>query len=119
MVEVAVVVVTGSASARRFPARGAAVMPEPRLSRHTVNGRGLQVATSGVGPPLLMLPSIVMTHANWSLLRPHLEPYMLLIMPDPLGSGRSDKPDRPEGDTHGAQAELMLRLIDAMQARQA
>jgi pimeloyl-ACP methyl ester carboxylesterase len=94
-------------------------MPEPRISRHTVNGRGLQVATSGAGPPLLMLPSILMTHANWSLLRPHLEAHMLLIMPDPLGSGRSDKPDRLEEYTHGAQADLMLGLLDAMQLREA
>ena len=94
-------------------------MPEPRLSRYTVNGRGLQVATSGAGSPLLMLPSILMTHANWSLLQPYLESHMLLIMPDPLGSGRSDKPDRPEEYTHEAQADLMLGLLDAMQFREA
>ena len=94
-------------------------MPEPRKSRLTVNGRGLYVATSGAGPPLLMLPSIMMTHANWSPLQPHLESHMLLIMPDPLGSGRSDKPERPEEYMHAAQADLMLGLLDAMQIREA
>ena len=94
-------------------------MPEPRVLRHTVNGRGLYVATSGAGPPLLMLPSIMMTHANWSPLQPHLESHMLLIMPDPLGSGRSDKPERPEEYMHAAQADLMLGLLDAMQIREA
>ena len=94
-------------------------MPEPRISRLTVNGRGLHVTTSGAGPPLLMLPSIMMTHTNWSPLQPHLESHMLLIMPDPLGSWRSDKPERPEEYTHAAQADLMLGLLDAMHLREA
>ncbi len=85
-----------------------------KVSRFTVNGRGLYVALSGAGPSLLMLPSVTTTHANWSILRPHLETHMNLIMPDPLGSGRSDKPDRPDEYTPQAQADLMLGLLDAM-----
>ena len=88
-------------------------------SRYSVNGRGLYLASSGAGPPLLMLPSVMATHANWSILRPHLETSMNLIMPDPLGSGRSDKPDKPDEYTPQAQADLMLGLLDAMGAGEA
>lgn len=95
-------------------------MAELKNGRYTVGTVSLYVATCGDGPALLMLPSVTMTHDNWSILRPHLEPRLRLIMPDPIGSGRSDKPDRrAELYTASGQADLMLGLLDAMGIREA
>lgn len=93
--------------------------PALKGMRHSVNEINIYAATSGDGPALLMLPSVTMTHANWSLLRPHLEPHMRLIMPDPLGGGRSDKPNRADHYLPQQQATLMLGLLDALHIREA
>jgi pimeloyl-ACP methyl ester carboxylesterase len=94
-------------------------MPDLKSGRYIVNGQGLYVAISGDGPALLMLPTVTMTHAYWSLLRPHLETHLRLIMPDPLGGGRSDKPDHAEHYTIEQQAMLILGLLDELGIREA
>lgn len=94
-------------------------MPDLKSGRYVVNGKGLYVAIRGEGPALLMLATLTMTHAYWSLLRPHLEKHMKLIMPDPLGGGRSDKPERPEHYAVEQQAMLMLGLLDELGIREA
>src|SRR3990172_385775 len=92
-------------------------MAELKNGRYTVRATSFYVAACGDGPALLMLPSLTMTHAHWSILRPHLESRLRLVMPDPLGSGRSDKPDRRDAYTTEAQADLMLGLLDALGVR--
>jgi len=92
---------------------------EPKTNRYTVQGVSFFVSMCGDGLPLLMLPSVTMTHASWSMLRPHLEKHARLIMPDPIGGGRSDKPDKQEKYSTEAQAELMLGLLDALGLREA
>ncbi len=94
-------------------------MPAFNTGYYLVGGTKVYVAVGGDGPPLLMLPTVTMTHAHWSILRPHLESRLRLIMPDPLGGGRSDKPERQERYAIEEQANLMLSLLDTLGIREA
>lgn len=89
-------------------------MSEPQSEHFTIDDHTFHVAISGDGVPVLMLPPVMMTHRQWSLMRPHLDLHMKLIMPDPLGSGRSDKPQDEDAYTIDSQITHMLGLLDAL-----
>jgi pimeloyl-ACP methyl ester carboxylesterase len=78
-----------------------------------IRGRRLHLTIDGQGPPLLMLHGFGSSGAAFRRLAPHLRSSMTVIAPDLPGWGYSER--SPGADhTHGAQAALMLELLDRL-----
>jgi pimeloyl-ACP methyl ester carboxylesterase len=80
------------------------------------NGVRLHVATTGEGPPLLLLHGWPEFWLTWEPVMRRLEDRFTLIAPDLRGFGRSEKPDVGPSDQAGAavHAADMLALLDAL-----
>ncbi|MGV9757886.1 alpha/beta fold hydrolase [Streptomyces tricolor] len=92
----------------------ASSVPGVRLRRVTVNGVGLNVATAGQGPAVLLLHGFPHTWRLWSEVIGPLARRHRVIAPDLRGFGASDRPaDGYDAGTLAADAEALLDALDA------
>jgi pimeloyl-ACP methyl ester carboxylesterase len=69
---------------------------------------------SGASVPLLMLHGVPATSYLWRDVARDLERDRLCVMPDLLGCGESERPTDPAAYRLEAQADLLLRMLDAL-----
>ncbi|MCG0063414.1 alpha/beta hydrolase [Streptomyces tricolor] len=92
----------------------ASSVPGVRLRRVTVNGVGLNVATAGQGPAVLLLHGFPHTWRLWSEVIGPLARRHRVIAPDLRGFGASDRPaDGYDAGTLATDAEALLDALDA------
>ncbi|MFF8732366.1 alpha/beta fold hydrolase [Streptomyces sp. NPDC015171] len=92
----------------------ATAVPGVRLRRVTVDGVGLNVATAGQGPAVLLLHGFPHTWRLWSDVIGPLARRYRVIAPDLRGFGDSDRPaDGYDAGTLAADAEGLLTALDA------
>lgn len=85
-----------------------------RLRRVTVNGVGLNVATAGQGPAVLLLHGFPHTWRLWTEVIGPLARRYRVIAPDLRGFGDSDRPaDGYDAGTLAADAEGLLEALGA------
>lgn len=65
---------------------------EPRLAFRTIHGYRRAYRIAGEGPPILLIHGIGDNSETWTDIIPHLATDHMVIAPDLLGHGRSDKP---------------------------
>ncbi|AKN73254.1 alpha/beta hydrolase [Streptomyces sp. PBH53] len=88
-------------------------VPGVRLRRVTVGGVGLNVATAGQGPAVLLLHGFPHTWQLWSEVIGPLARRHRVIAPDLRGFGASDRPaDGYDAGTLAADAEALLDALD-------
>lgn len=84
---------TASRQYREYVGRlGAAPAREPELRFRLVHGYRRAFRVAGSGPPLVLIHGIGDNSATWLPIIPHLARQHLVIAPDLLGHGESDKP---------------------------
>ncbi|MFJ4946911.1 alpha/beta fold hydrolase [Streptomyces sp. NPDC088760] len=89
-------------------------VPGVRLRRVTVNGVGLNVATAGQGPAVLLLHGFPHTWRLWTDVIGPLARRHRVIAPDLRGFGDSDRPAGGyDAGTLAADAEALLEALDA------
>ncbi|GAB1333983.1 alpha/beta hydrolase [Streptomyces sp. E-15] len=89
-------------------------VPGVRLRRVTVNGTGLNVATAGAGPAVLLLHGFPHTWRLWTEVIGPLARRYRVIAPDLRGFGDSDRPaDGYDAGTLAADAAGLLEALDA------
>ncbi|WP_051789528.1 alpha/beta fold hydrolase [Streptomyces sp. NRRL S-1022] len=89
-------------------------VPGVRLRRVTVNGVGLNVATAGRGPAVLLLHGFPHTWRLWTDVIGPLARRHRVIAPDLRGFGASDRPAGGyDAGTLAADAEALLEALDA------
>ncbi|MEU1007573.1 alpha/beta fold hydrolase [Streptomyces sp. NPDC005890] len=89
-------------------------VPGVRLRRLTVNGVGLNVATAGQGPAVLLLHGFPHTWRLWTDVIGPLARRHRVIAPDLRGFGDSDRPAGGyDAGTLAADAEALLEALDA------
>ncbi|MEU6666919.1 alpha/beta hydrolase [Streptomyces sp. NPDC046727] len=89
-------------------------VPGVRLRRVTVNGVGLNVATAGRGPAVLLLHGFPHTWRLWTEVIGPLARRHRVIAPDLRGFGDSDRPAGGyDAGTLAADAEALLEELDA------
>lgn len=98
------IVVDRARPAARRPPR-----PDGALRLHVVEHG------SGPGLPLLMLHGVPATSYLWRDVARDLERDRMCVMPDLVGSGRSERPAERSAYRLDEQAATLLRLLDAME----
>jgi pimeloyl-ACP methyl ester carboxylesterase len=89
-------------------------VPGVRLRRVTVNGIGLNVATAGTGPAVLLLHGFPHTWRLWTEVIGPLARRHRVIAPDLRGFGESDRPAGGyDAGTLAADAAALLEALDA------
>ncbi|MFF9520397.1 alpha/beta fold hydrolase [Streptomyces achromogenes] len=89
-------------------------LPGVRLRRVTVDGTGLNVATAGSGPAVLLLHGFPHTWRLWTEVIGPLARRYRVIAPDLRGFGDSDRPaDGYDAATLAADAAGLLEALDA------
>ncbi|MFJ4521995.1 alpha/beta fold hydrolase [Streptomyces sp. NPDC088810] len=89
-------------------------VPGVRLRRVTVNGVGLNVATAGQGPAVLLLHGFPHTWRLWTDVIGPLARRHRVIAPDLRGFGDSDRPAGGyDAGTLATDAEALLEALDA------
>ncbi|MEQ9638473.1 MAG: alpha/beta hydrolase [Alphaproteobacteria bacterium] len=89
-------------------------IPGADYARVEVDGLGLNVATMGAGPPLLLLHGYPQTHLIWRKVAPELAQRFTLVMPDLPGYGASEGPEPDGGQANYAKREIAGRLVALM-----
>jgi len=84
------------------------------VTRHEVNGIGLNVETGGDGPPLLLLHGFTSSGATWAPHLPALTPHVTAVAVDLIGHGASDAPVEPLHYRMDAQVRDLWGLADAL-----
>jgi pimeloyl-ACP methyl ester carboxylesterase len=69
----------------------------------------------GEGQPVLLIPGAFSTYRHWNRVIPYLSKYYKLLCMDYLGAGDSDKPKSGFGYTIEEQADLVVKMIEALQ----
>jgi pimeloyl-ACP methyl ester carboxylesterase len=80
-----------------------------------VKGYNLHYVEVGEGEPILLIPGAFSTYRHWNRMIPYLSKYYKLLCIDYLGAGDSDKPRSGFGYTIEEQADLILKMIEALQ----
>jgi len=73
----------------------------------------------GQGPPAILIPGLFGTYRGFSRMLPLLAPHFRLIALDNFGTGDSDTPDDDFTYTVPEQADMVVRLMDELNIRQA
>ena len=76
-------------------ARAGHAAPEIRVRSRVIHGYRRVYRIGGSGPPLLLIHGIGDSSQTWDSVLPELARRHLVIAPDLLGHGASDKPRRP------------------------
>jgi 3-oxoadipate enol-lactonase len=78
----------------------------------SADGTRIHIERSGVGEPLLLVPGLGMGAESWAPVRCLLETTFEVIVMEPRGAGRSDKPDIAYTGQH--MAEDVSAVVDAL-----
>jgi pimeloyl-ACP methyl ester carboxylesterase len=81
----------------------------------TVQGYNLHYVEAGEGQPILLIPGAFSTYRHWNRVIPYLSERYKLLCLDYLGVGDSDKPRSGFGYTIEEQADLIVKMIEALQ----
>ena len=91
-------------------------LPGFREARHAVGDAEYHLATSGDGPPVLLLHGFPETHVCWHVVGPRLAAEHTIVAPDLRGYGASRA---PAGGPHGegfSKREMAAELVELMAA---
>ena len=80
-----------------------------------VQGYTIHYVEAGEGEPILLIPGAFSTYRHWNRIIPCLSKQYKLLCIDYLGVGDSDKPRSGFGYTIEEQADLMVKMIEALQ----
>jgi pimeloyl-ACP methyl ester carboxylesterase len=80
-----------------------------------VQGYNIHYVEAGEGEPILLIPGAFSTYRHWNRVIPYLSKHYKLLCIDYLGVGDSDKPRSGFGYTIEEQADLIVKMIDALQ----
>jgi len=80
-----------------------------------VEGYNIHYVEAGEGDPILLIPGAFSTYRHWNRMIPYLSKHYKLLCIDYLGVGDSDKPRSGFGYTIEEQADLILKMIEALQ----
>jgi pimeloyl-ACP methyl ester carboxylesterase len=83
----------------------------------SVQGYNLHYVEAGEGQPILLIPGAFSTYRHWNRIIPYLSEHYKLLCLDYLGVGDSDKPKSGFGYTIEEQADLVVKMIEALQIR--
>lgn len=79
-----------------------------------VQGYNIHYIEAGDGDPVLLIPGAFSTYRHWNRIIPHLSKHYKLLCIDYLGVGDSDKPKSGFGYTIEEQADLIVKMIEAL-----
>jgi len=80
-----------------------------------VQGYNIHYVEVGGGQPILLIPGAFSTYRHWNRVIPFLSNHYKLLCMDYLGVGDSDKPRSGFGYTIEEQADLIAKMIEALQ----
>ncbi len=80
-----------------------------------VQGYNIHYVEAGEGEPILLIPGAFSTYRHWNRIIPHLSKHYKLLCLDYIGVGDSDKPRSGFGYTIEEQADLIVKMIEALQ----
>ncbi len=80
-----------------------------------VEGYNIHYVEAGEGDPILLIPGAFSTYRHWNRIIPYLSKHYRLLCLDYLGVGDSDKPRSGFGYTIEEQADLIVKMIEALQ----
>jgi pimeloyl-ACP methyl ester carboxylesterase len=80
----------------------------------SVQGYNLHYVEAGEGQPILLIPGAFSTYRHWNRVIPYLSGHYRLLCLDYLGVGDSDKPGSGFGYTIEEQADLIVKMIEAL-----
>ncbi len=80
-----------------------------------VEGYNIHYVEAGEGDPILLIPGAFSTYRHWNRIIPYLSKHYKLLCVDYLGVGDSDKPRSGFGYTIEEQADLIVKMIGALQ----
>ncbi len=81
----------------------------------SVQGYNLHYVEAGEGQPIVLIPGAFSTYRHWNRIIPYLSEHYKLLCLDYLGVGDSDKPKSGFGYTIEEQADLVVKMIEALQ----
>jgi pimeloyl-ACP methyl ester carboxylesterase len=82
-----------------------------------VGGYNVHYVEAGEGEPVFLISGAFSTYRHWNRMIPYLSKHYKLFCIDYLGSGDSDKPVSGFGYTIEEQADLMVRIMEALQIK--
>jgi len=80
-----------------------------------VDGYNIHYVEAGEGEPVLLIPGAFSTYRHWNRIIPYLSKQYKLLCIDYLGVGDSDKPRFGFGYTIEEQADLIVKMMEALQ----
>jgi pimeloyl-ACP methyl ester carboxylesterase len=80
-----------------------------------VQGYNIHYVEVGEGDPIILIPGAYSTYRHWNRMIPYLSKHYRLICIDYLGVGDSDKPRSGFGYTIEEQADLIVKMTEALQ----
>ncbi len=84
-----------------------------------VQGYNIHYVEAGEGEPIVLIPGAFSTYRHWNRIIPHLSKHYRLLCVDYLGVGDSDKPRSGFGYTIEEQADLIVKMTEALQISKA
>jgi pimeloyl-ACP methyl ester carboxylesterase len=80
-----------------------------------VEGYNIHYVEVGEGDPIILIPGAYSTYRHWNRMIPYLSRHYKLLCIDYLGVGDSDKPRSGFGYTIEEQADLIVKMTEALQ----
>ena len=80
-----------------------------------VGGYNVHYVEVGEGEPVFLISGAFSTYRHWNRMIPYLSKHYKLLCIDYLGAGDSDKPVSGFGYTIQEQADLMVKMMEALQ----
>jgi len=80
-----------------------------------VDGYNIHFVEAGEGAPILLIPGAFSTYRHWNRIIPYLSKQHKLLCIDYIGVGDSDKPRSGFDYTIEEQADLIVKMIEALQ----
>ncbi len=80
-----------------------------------VQGYNIHYVEVGEGDPVILIPGAYSTYRHWNRIIPYLSKHYKLLCVDYLGVGDSDKPRSGFGYTIEEQADLIVKMVEALQ----
>ncbi len=81
----------------------------------SVQGYNLHYVEAGEGEPIVLIPGAFSTYRHWNRIIPYLSEHYKLLCLDYLGVGDPDKPESGFGYTIEEQADLIVKMVEALQ----
>jgi pimeloyl-ACP methyl ester carboxylesterase len=80
-----------------------------------IQGYNIHYVEVGEGDPIVLIPGAFSTYRHWNRIIPYLSKHYKLLCIDYLGVGDSDKPRSGFGYTIEEQADLIVKMTEALQ----